>query len=379
MDAKQLKDLLTVDDIISIVTKDLGSNGNEWDSHGNPIFQTICHNPPGHGKYKLYYYVDTKTFVCYTECNIHADIYELVRVVKHLNSFKDAYYYVANYFGYDGSSKELEEFKEITSDWDLLNRYDDINNIDNSAVTTPTISHNLLEYFSPICPEAWYKEGIDVETMKSYNIKMDVSMEKIIIPHYDIEGNLIGIRGRSFNELELAEGKKYAPVYIENTMYNHPIGDHLYGLNFNKEAIIKSKKAVIFEGEKSVLKAQTFYKDNNFCVAACGSSISDKQVELLLSLGVNEIIIAFDKENDDIIGSEKTVKYREKLETLAAKFSPYVNTYILLDLYQKLEYKDSPIDKGKDTLEFLLEHKILIPSFSINRTKGRKNGKNRKI
>ena len=67
------------------------------------------------------------------------------------------------------------------------------------------------------------------------------------------------------------------------------------------------------------------------------------------------------------------------LETLAAKFSPYVNTYILLDLYQKLEYKDSPIDKGKDTLEFLLEHKILIPSFSINRTKGRKNGKNRKI
>ena len=68
MDANTLKEQLSTEDVIHFVVEALGSNGNLWDSYGNPIFQTVCHNPPGTGSYKLYYYTDTKTFVCYTEC-----------------------------------------------------------------------------------------------------------------------------------------------------------------------------------------------------------------------------------------------------------------------------------------------------------------------
>ena len=64
------------------------------------------------------------------------------------------------------------------------------------------------------------------------------------------------------------------------------------------------KKAIIFESEKSVLKyASLFGWDNNISVACCGSNISMYQIQLLLDLGVEEIIVAFDRQfqekNDD--------------------------------------------------------------------------------
>lgn len=371
MDAQELKEQLNVEDIINIVVNGLGSNGNEWDANGNPIFQTICHNPPGHGKYKLYYYQDTKTFVCYTECNIHTDIYGLVQKVKNFSTFMEAFYYVADFVGVNVNAHIIEKnSNELIDDWDLLNKYEDLINVSVAEEESITIlNNNILEYFAPCLPFYWYQEGIGCAEMKKYGVRLDSAMSKIIIPHYDINGKLIGIRGRTYNPIELDEGKKYSPVYIENTMYNHALGNHLYGLNFTKEAIIRTKKVVIFEGEKSVLKAETLYGDNNFCVAACGSSISDSQVNLLLSLGVTEIIIAFDKENDNYIGSEMSVRYINKLENLASKFSPYVNTYIIIDIYDKLKYKDSPIDKGKEVLEFLLENKKLVPSLKGEKEK----------
>jgi DNA primase len=71
---------------------------------------------------------------------------------------------------------------------------------------------------------------------------------------------------------------------------------NLYGLNWNKDHIKTIKKAIIVEGEKSVLLYASYFGwDNNICVACCGSSISAYQVQFLLDLGVEEIVIAFDK------------------------------------------------------------------------------------
>jgi hypothetical protein len=47
---------------------------------------------------------------------------------------------------------------------------------------------------------------------------------------------------------------KYRPIRIGKTLYNHPLGYNLYGLNKNAPAIKLFKKAVVFEGEKSTLK-----------------------------------------------------------------------------------------------------------------------------
>ena len=375
MNAQEFKASLTVQDIINFVTQALGSEGYQEDNAGNPIFQTIDHNARGQGKYKLYYYADKQVFVSYTVGET-MDIYELVQKAGYATDFKSAFYFVANFFGYDIYSQEFKgsEAPELTADWDLLNKFASLEIGSNYELKTKQISNAMIEYFPPLIPDVWYQEGISIEAMQKFGIRMDTVNEKIIIPHYDINGQLVGIRGRAFNWYDLEKGMKYAPVCLGiDTWYNHPLGEHLYGLWLNKDTIKRTKKCVVFEGEKSVMLAETYYPGNNFTVAVCGSAISQIQVDLLLQLGVTEIIIAFDNETDNTPASPTTLQYQEKILQLASLFTPYVNVYYILDITGKLEYKDSPIDKGKETFEFLLKNKRLVPTYNTLVTvKGKK-------
>lgn len=86
--------------------------------------------------------------------------------------------------------------------------------------------------------------------MKLYNIRYSILQNKIIIPHYDVDNNLIGIRGRALNEEDLVYGK-YMPIQIENKIYSHPLMFNLYGLNIVKNNIKRLKTAIIAESEKA--------------------------------------------------------------------------------------------------------------------------------
>ena len=152
----------------------------------------------------------------------------------------------------------------------------------------------VLDIYKNYYHKTWINEGISVEAMQKFNIKFDSYNNKIIIPHYDPEDQLIGIRGRSLNQEDIKEGRKYMPVRVENTIYSHPVSCNLYGLNHNLETIRKLRKVFIVEGEKSVLKIESFYPNQNFSVAVCGDKISDFQKDLILKY-VDEIIIGFDK------------------------------------------------------------------------------------
>ena len=52
----------------------------------------------------------------------------------------------------------------------------------------------------------------------------------------------------------------------------------MYGLNVNKDNIKKYKYAIVFEGEKSVLKMGSWYEDST-AVAMNGSNFSEYQLE----------------------------------------------------------------------------------------------------
>ena len=68
----------------------------------------------------------------------------------------------------------------------------------------------------------WLKEGISQEVMNSYGITFDPVMWGIVIPHYDINGKLIGIRERTLIKEEEINGK-YKPAILNYQMYNHPL------------------------------------------------------------------------------------------------------------------------------------------------------------
>src|SRR5699024_11709814 len=55
-----------------------------------------------------------------------------------------------------------------------------------------------------------------------------------IIPHYNIDNILIGIRVRNWRSVEKG---KYLPLYHKGEGYQHALGYNLYGIHLNKEAI----------------------------------------------------------------------------------------------------------------------------------------------
>ena len=134
----------------------------------------------------------------------------------------------------------------------------------------------------------------------------------------------------------------------------------MYNINNSKEAIRNLKKAIVFEGEKScLLYASYFGLENDISVACCGSSLISHQVELLLNLGVEEIIIAFDKQFKEL-GDEEWKKWTKKLTDIKNKYSKKTNISFMFDKWEMLGYKDSPIDCGKETFLELFKRRITV-------------------
>ena len=191
--------------------------------------------------------------------------------------------------------------------------------------------------------------------MDKFNILYSISQNKIIIPHYDINNNLIGIRGRALNKWEIENIGKYMPVKIENTWYKHPLSLNLYGLNINKDNIRKNGYVFLFEAEKSVLQFENFQQDN-CAVAVCGSNFNKFQLNLLIKeCHPKEIIICFDKEENK--GEDK---YFMKLWNICQKYKNYCNFSFIYDRENLLDMKDSPSDKGELIFNQLKEKRVKV-------------------
>ncbi len=353
MDLKKLADSLTEEDIIRLVTE-LGSDEYKM-TNDAIIFKTICHNiDPTNAKLKLYYYKKNKKFHCYTDCGDNFNIFELFKRRYQLLGIKYNFY----------NDIVLKISKGI--------RIDDFNNFSNGEeyssvyekykqneikVEIPTIPKSLLNAFIFYPTTEWLSEGITKETMEQFDIRYSISGNKIIIPHYNYDGDLIGIRCRFLNDEDIENGK-YMPVQIEGVTYSHPLGYNLYGLNLVKDNIKKYKMAIIVEGEKSVLLYNSYFGfSNNICVAVCGSSLHRYQVNLLLKAGAERIVIAFDKEGDS--WKEKS-KYYNKLNEICQRYNNICQMGFIYDTKNLLSLKDSPLDRGKDTFLELYKNTIWI-------------------
>lgn len=359
--AKQIKSQLSTEDIEKLCCHLQGTDGCLHDAQGHPIFNTcICHNGDSD---KLYYYPETQLFHCYT-CAATSDIFEIMRKCKGFE-LPEAINFIMKFFNMkDKGFDEEEDTPQLTDDWDIFQEIEDYSKLEQLDKTIQPIQDNLMEYFYPLAaPVEWEKEGISREVMYHYGIRVDAAMQKVIIPHRDINGNLIGIRGRSFNPMEVADGKKYMPVFIEGDIYAHPLGKNLFGLYENKDTIKRLGRVCVFEAEKSVMQIATMYGiENCFAVATCGSSFSTTQLELLLEAGATEIILAFDADHEGKRGEPDTIEYEKKLLDVIEKCLPYMNVSIIFDYDHILPHKASPSDCGKEKFEKLFHSRIKLTS-----------------
>lgn len=371
LDSNKVRDMLTADQVIQLCCELQGDDTYFYDAYGNPIFNTCLDHADG-DSYKLYYYPETKLFHVYTRGESY-DIFELVRRAKGFEEFIEAYKFIVDFFHLKDNGKSTEK-KSLTDDWNIFQTIEDFNKKTGDGKINGTIQENLLEYFYPLAaPVEWQKDHISPQVMRYYGIRVDSALHKIIIPHRDLTGNLIGIRGRTYDPFELEEGKKYMPVFIQGDMYNHMLGKNLFGLYENQETIRKIKKVLIVESEKAVMQCASYYGvDNCFCVATCGSSLSQDQINLIMQLGVTEVILGYDREFEGGYGDPDTEEYEQKLLKTVKPLTLYFNTYIIMDYDHLTGYKDSPTDCGKEILEKLMKQKQYVAPIHEEKVKRRK-------
>ena len=188
----------------------------------------------------------------------------------------------------------------------------------------------------------------------------DLGQNKIIIPHFDIDGRLIGIRSRALDKKEAEMYGKYRPLQIGEITYAHPLQFNLYGIHEHQNGIKMRRQAIIAEAEKSVLLDDGYYGNLSNCVACCGSTFNKYHISLLTNvLGANEIIIALDKEYTDW-RTEKARKYKERIISMCRKYSNQAVFSYIWDYDNVLEEKDSPFDKGKEVFEHLYKTRVKV-------------------
>lgn len=319
---------------------------------------TVCH----HGtSSKLYYYKESQQFHCYTDCGDNFDILELICRSKRI-SLREAINWICVLFNFDSNDYGFgKSGSHLINDWDFINTLPKKKK-KVELIKKDYYDKRILNIFQNIFCKEWIDEGISIDSMLKFGIKYSTLQQKIIIPHYSINDELIGIRGRTMLEDDLIYGK-YMPYTHNKVTYAHPLSQNLYGLNINKNNIIKKKKIMIVESEKSVLQCDTMFGEDNFTVALCGSgAISDFQKNLILSLGVNEVIIGLDKQYKTIDDEEEKYWSKHIRKKIIAPIAPYVRVSVLYDTEDLLDYKMSPSDNGLETLLKLMDNKIYVPT-----------------
>lgn len=359
-DKSKIKESLSTENIFDLL--------NEWG--GDPEYTdfgilstTICHNVPGEGSRKLYYYENSTLFKCYTGCDSTFDIFELAMKVFDIQKrremdLNDAVRYVAARFGLSG---EYLEEEDVSEDWKLLDNYDRMAEIEvkDYSVCLKEYDATILDrlnYSLKLLP--WLDEGISQQVIDEARIGYYPGADMITIPHFDKDGRFVGLRGRAMAQDEVERFGKYRPIKIMKQMYNHPLGMNLYNLDHAKEQIGILGKAIIFESEKSCLLYRTYFAAD-ISVACCGSNISAYQIQMLLEAGAKEIIVAFDRQFQEI-GDKEFKHLTSNLTKLHNRYKNEVQLSFIFDKKMITGYKASPIDEGQEKFLQLFKERITL-------------------
>lgn len=209
--------------------------------------------------------------------------------------------------------------------------------------TLLNIDDDYRQRFADEIPQEWLDEGIPAEIMKKYEVRIDPISNRIVYPVFDNDGNLISVKGRTrfknYKELNIMK-------YINYTSLGGRV-DYFQGMKQAREFIKQQNEIIIFEGIKSVMKADSWGFHN--CVSAETSKLNEYQVELLIQMQIRNVVIAFDKDVD-------IKKIRSNVDLL----KKFTNVYVVYDKWNMLDDKDSPPDKGESVWRTLYERRMRL-------------------
>lgn len=240
----------------------------------------------------------------------------------------------------------------------------------------------------------WHTEdGIDIDILAEYEVAYYTEHGTIILPHHNINGDIVGLYERNFNKLRKEVKKehpdlpytalikfpraKYVPLLRaedyrdeDKTSWSFPNSLNLYGLHKALNGIRKEKKVIIFEGGKSVMLAKQY--GFPYAVATHTFGVHVNHIAMLYEAsqcqkGELEVILAFDKQYQEEAGQAWDL-YEKKTKTIAEKVKEYVQVSRIIDRTECLKFKDSPIDNGPKTFEELFKNRECLTDGSKHET-----------
>lgn len=365
---KQVIDSLTLKDYEDLIIKTGGiiksKSNSKW------ILHTFCHHKNAlDGKPKLEFYINSKLFYCYTKCcqsyNIVTLLQQRFKILGEEKNRVQILKYIIDTceLNIDLENVEIKEKSNDICDWQkILSKY---TRYKNSYNELKPYDKSILNGFPKLYHKDWLDYGITEETMEKYNIRYYPYRNQIVIPCYNKGGYLIGIRVRNMDKIALNDGcAKYFPLEtLDGSMFKFQTNFVFYGENYNLEEIKRTGVCWLVESEKSVLKFDSWFHENNVSLGLYGSNLGKKRFEFLIKLGLSELVIMLDSdfhtiydENNEL--TEDYIEFEDKVLKMAKPFKPYIGKISVCFNNQGYEgYKFSPCDFTREQFDMLYKNR----------------------
>ena len=347
MEIKHLKEFLynNPDKIIEIL-EDLNFHHIKKHSGSGDDYIT-CANVSGDNPTAITIYLSPNLLtINYTremcQSKVNCDFCDLVCFARpDFNFFQNLKYIVEKsgidyYKNFDEGIPESLKILKLLKD--LLNKDGDRNSDEDEPIKVK--DEVILSYYNNnLLSGMFFKDGIDWETQKLFEIGYDYFTNRITIPIRDELSNLVGVKSRYLFR-KVPEGElKY--MYIEKC----PRGKILYGYHLTHKYISESNCVYITEAEKGCLQYYSHGIKN--VISTGGTSVAKTQIDKLSRLN-KTLILSFDSDFTE-----------DKICRLRNKFLEQVSFSAIIDKEKILGEKESPSD-NPEKLDYLIKNHIYV-------------------
>ncbi len=314
---------------------------------------------PYKGSPKLYFYKDTSIYVGMTAGRSY-DIISLVQtrlaLLKQPCSFLDACQFILDTTNINPDSISHIKKEGHVYDWSNLERFIRVRKYGNQL---SEYNRNIIDTLPPLYPQAWIDEGISEETMDKYQIRYYERCNQTVIPCFDDEARLVGVRVRNWDKNRVEQAKYMPLVTLDGQCYKFNTNQVFYGINYNKPEIERTGKVIIVESEKAVMKLDTYMGEHNIALGMYGSNLGIQRRNQLLKMGVNTVSYVVD---NDFIGQDDAFfeQWREKIQHFIKLWDGFCRVEIVWDNLGLLGPKENATDRTKEVWEQLWENREII-------------------
>ena len=277
-------------------------------------------------------------------------------MLKQPCSFLDACQFILDTTNINPDSISRVKKEGHVYDWSNLERFIRVRKYGNQL---SEYNRNIIDTLPPLYPQAWIDEGISEETMDKYQIRYYERCNQTVIPCFDDEARLVGVRVRNWDK-DRVEQAKYMPlVTLDGQCYKFNTNQVFYGINYNKPEIERTGKVIIVESEKAVMKLDTYMGRHNIALGMYGSNLGIQRRNQLLKMGVNTVSYVVD---NDFIGQDDEFfeQWREKIQHFIKLWDGFCRVEIVWDNLGLLGPKENATDRTKEVWEQLWENREII-------------------